>query len=130
VHREKVEQDQLRPTVGRDDQAESSDPIDRPFIKVRPTENDTIIDRALSLVEADGTAVAGRIAQRRPHPRSSKGPPAAEALLSHQADGFIADLCRIKVRLTVGKPYDDFCGLLPIGVGPQIKRGNDVVESL
>ena len=30
----------------------------------------------------------------------------------------------------MSKPHDDFCGLLAIGVYPQIKIGNDLVESL
>ena len=44
-----------------------------------------------------------------------EGPPAAEAFPSHQAYGFIADLRLVEGRLSVRKPYDDFCGLLPIG---------------
>jgi hypothetical protein len=42
----------------------------------------------------------------------------------------VADFCRVKVRPTERKPHDDFCGLLPIGGGPQIKLGNGLVESL
>ena len=40
------------------------------------------------------------------------------------------DLSRVEFRLPMGKPHDDFCGLLPIGVGPQIERSNDLVERL
>ena len=33
-------------------------------------------------------------------------------------------------RLVAGESHDDFRGLLPIGSGPQIKIGNDLVERL
>ena len=46
------------------------------------------------------------------------------------AHGFGTDLCRVEFRQAVGKPHDDFCGLFPIGSGPQIKIGNDLVERL
>jgi hypothetical protein len=40
-----------------------------------------------------------------------------------------SSLCCVDFRLAVGKPHDDFCGLLSIGVYPQIKVGNDLVEN-
>src|SRR5271170_7031645 len=58
-----------------------------------------------------------------------EGAPAAHAFLSQQADGFVTDLCRVKRALTERKPHDDFCGLPPVGAGPQIKLGNDLVEN-
>jgi hypothetical protein len=61
---------------------------------------------------------------------SEGAPPAPYAFLSHQSDSVVAQLCTVKVRLTQRKPHDDFCGLLPIGRAPQIKLGNDAVESL
>ena len=30
----------------------------------------------------------------------------------------------------MGKPHDDFCGLLPINVYPQVKMGNNLLENL
>ena len=53
-----------------------------------------------------------------------------DTLNSHQSDSVVAHLRTVKVRLTQRKPHDDFCGLLPIGCAPQIKLGNDAVESL
>ena len=61
---------------------------------------------------------------------SERAPASADAFLSHQPDDFGTDFCCVQFRLAVGKPHDDFCGLLSIGVGPQIKIGNDLVESL
>src|ERR1700722_843687 len=61
---------------------------------------------------------------------SEGAPPALYAFLSHQSDSVVAQLCTVKARLTQRKPHDDFCGLLPIGRAPQIKLGNDAVESL
>jgi hypothetical protein len=61
---------------------------------------------------------------------SEGAPPAPYAFLSHQPDSVVAQLCTVKVRLTQRKPHDDFCGVFPIGRAPQIKLGNDAVESL
>jgi hypothetical protein len=49
-----------------------------------------------------------------------EGPPAA----------FTADLRLVEGLLSERKPHNDFRGLLSIGRAPQIKIGNDVVESL
>jgi hypothetical protein len=40
------------------------------------------------------------------------------------------DLCRVEFRLAERKPHDDFCGLLPIGVDPQIEIGDNGLERL
>jgi hypothetical protein len=62
--------------------------------------------------------------------RAARRPPPPCAFLSHQADDFGTDLSWVDFRLAVGKPHNDFCRLLPIGFDPQIKIGNDLVESL
>ena len=61
----------------------------------------------------------------------SEGAPAApRAFPSHPANAFVAELRRVESRLTARKVDDDFCRPFPIGDGPQIKLGNDRVESL
>ena len=61
---------------------------------------------------------------------SKRTPSPPHAFLSHQADDFGTDLCCVEFLLAMSKPHDDFCGLLAIGVYPQIKIGNDLIESL
>ena len=41
-----------------------------------------------------------------------------------------ARILRRRAPLAEGKPHDDFCGFLPIGFHPQIKIGNDLIESI
>ena len=67
-------------------------------------------------------AVSGRPCSKRSAP--------AHAFISHQTDGFGADLSYVEFRLAMSNPHDDFCSLRPVGVYPQIKIGNDLVEYL
>ncbi|WP_424132445.1 hypothetical protein [Roseiarcus sp.] len=52
------------------------------------------------------------------------------AFALHQADGFVAERLSVKDRPAARKIDDDFCGPLPIAVGPQTKLSNGPVEGL
>ena len=61
---------------------------------------------------------------------AERAPASADTFPSHPSGDLGTDLCCVEFRLAEGTPHDDFCRLRPIGLPPQIKMGNDLIESL